>query len=196
MINLYQGKAITTKADIWVGTKHKHTHVPPNLFLSLTDSQPNAHVPIFSLPLSQSLSHTCIHKLESWFGQTDTAGTYAKPVSSINKGSQGSALQQSFKSWHCFKVGALLMFFASAYKISCSVWERSDVKMVKVVLWSKLHCVHVQGSDFTISQQVPVDHINRCWVLFDWFVYYCIGIWCGCVNKSFTPYRSKSNNQL
>ncbi|KTG05595.1 hypothetical protein cypCar_00002933, partial [Cyprinus carpio] len=60
MINLYQGKAITTKADIWVGTEHKHTDA-------------HTHSPL------------TLHKLESWFGQTDTADTDAKPVSSIQE---------------------------------------------------------------------------------------------------------------
>lgn len=105
MINLYQGKAITTKADIWVGTEHKHTNTHTHSPQSLSPSSPPTHSLLF---LSFSLSHmsfsSTLHKLESWFSQTDTADTDAKPVSSINEVSQGCALQPSLKSWLCFKI--------------------------------------------------------------------------------------------
>ncbi len=47
MINLYQGKAITTKADIWVGTEHKH---------ACTHTHTHTHTHAYILP-SLSLPH-------------------------------------------------------------------------------------------------------------------------------------------
>lgn len=62
MINLYQGKAITTKADIWVGTKHKHilAFLPVLLCPSPTPSQ------TLSFPFSLSPSLSLTHAYTSW----------------------------------------------------------------------------------------------------------------------------------
>ncbi len=66
MINLYQGKAITTKADIWVGTEHKHacthTHTHTCIYSpqSLSPSSPPTHSLLF---LFFSLSHIIIQHI-------------------------------------------------------------------------------------------------------------------------------------
>lgn len=73
--------------------------------------------------------------MESWFGQTDTADTDAKPVSSINEVSQGCALQPSLKSWLCFDrfVDVLLCHEKSRHTSGCGGVEISRFSFLSTV---------------------------------------------------------------